>query len=242
MKVVSPYRPFVPESEIHLRLGAFDWPAAMGMLAASVQQACGCPTFGLTDATTDLPVPALRFQTDESRLMLWLLEVSVAYLDSAEFDQDTVFITPDVLVLRDLRPYFKGDLGLLVRTAGKYAARPLLNAMQWWPVAAQKKLVAFYQAALAVARVLPEASVTWGADSEALRLMLDPIRVGLQRRAGLWVRLYEANDLLLSLTAGMMADLDDGRQILTPASGVAFDFKGWKRKPYMGQVWQGLAA
>ena len=57
MRVVSPYRPFVPESGSHQALGPFDWVGALGMLRTSVRVACGCETYALTDVDTTLPGP-----------------------------------------------------------------------------------------------------------------------------------------------------------------------------------------
>ena len=242
MTIVSPYRPFAPESDVHRHLGPFDWRQALALLDASCRQACGCGIVSLTDATTELPVAALRFPTEEPRLMLWILEVSLSYLQSDQFDQDTVFITPDVLVVGDLRPYFQGDLTLLVRTAPKYVERPILNALQWWPVAAKAKLQAFYGAALAIARTLPPDVVCWGADSESLRVLVDPIRAGVTQRAGLRVALLESTEVLWPLTSGMMATLDAGGRLIPWPGMAAMDFRGVQRKAYMGRVWQGLAA
>ncbi len=241
MRVVSPFRPFVPESAGHVALGAFDWRAALGLLASSVQRACGCPTVALTDPDTDVPVPAYRFPTAEPRLMLWILEVSLAYLRSPMFDTDTVFVSPDVLVVGDLRPYFAGDLTLLVRTREKYRDRPIMNGMQWWPVAGRDRLIEFYAAAMAVARTLPADVVTWGADSEALRVLVDPIRVGVHRRSRCAVSMLESDAVLVPLHSRDMAAIDAGEPMARP-SGPAIDFKYATRKPYMARVWHRVTA
>jgi len=192
VRIVSPYRPFAPTSASHQQLGPFDWQDALRMLAASVATSCHCETMALTDVTTPLRVPAFAYPTTRSRLMLWILDVSLAYLASPDFDQDTVFVSPDSLVVGDLRPYFEGDLTLLVRTGDKYQHRPILNSVQWWPIAAKDQLVGFYRQALILADAFPEPLVLWGADSEALRQLLDPIRVGLHTRAGLQVSMRES--------------------------------------------------
>lgn len=200
MKIVSPYRPFAPESESHRYIGsAFDWVAALRMLGVSVARHCSCPTFALTDLDTRLPVAAHHLPTTERRLMCWILDVSLRYLESEFFDDDTVFVSPDSLVLRDLRPYaYRADLGLVVRPDPKYAARPLLNSVQFWARSAQPRLVAFYREALALARSLPEPWQVWGADSEAIRQLIDPMTVGTVERQGLTVQLLDARAVIES--------------------------------------------
>jgi hypothetical protein len=72
LRVVSPYRPFVPESQAHQLLGEFDWVAALRMLRVSVTKAMGCDTVAITDVDTDLPGPTFHYETKERRLMLWI--------------------------------------------------------------------------------------------------------------------------------------------------------------------------
>ncbi len=189
MRIVSPYQPF-PVAR-HSQEG-FDWIRALQMLRASARQAGGWDVVALTEQGTRLPGPVHAYATGETRLMLWILGVSLAYLRSAEFDQDTVLLSPDTLVVGDLQPGFEGDLTVLVRPLPRYADRPVLNAAQWWPVHAKSPLIAFYEQALAIARTLPRNLIEWGADCEALRQLLTPITLGLQLRAGLTVSLQPA--------------------------------------------------
>lgn len=236
MIVVSPYRPFPAESSSHRQLdGAFDWIAALRMLATSVRRSCGCDTVALTDVDTNLPVPAYRYQTAQRRLMLWILEISLAYLQSDDFTQDTIFITPDTVVCRDLRPYFAGDLTILVRSQPKYHNRPILNALQWWPVRAKDRLAAFYADTLTLALQMPDNLIRWGADSESLRQRLAPMTPGLQSRAGLSVSMREANTVLLSITNSIMANMDRGRSGAIGTLPPVVDFKGPIRKRYMAR-------
>ncbi len=241
MKVVSPYKPFAPESEPHLKLGPFDWGAALSMMGASVSRACGCQTFALTDETATLPIEAYRYRTTEPRLMLWILEVSLAYLSSPQFDEDTVLVSPDVLVLGDLRTYFAADLTVLIRTDPKFAARPIMNGMQWWRHDARERLIAFYRQALAVARVLSDEMITWGADSDALRVLLEPTSLGIHARSGCDVSMVECESVLRPLTSQMMRAIDRGRTLVVPDAAPAIDFKYATRKPYMARVWQALS-
>jgi len=231
MKAVSPYRPFAPESPAHLKLGAFDWPAALTMLRASVRESCQCETFALTDRATQLPVPAHRYDTHEPRLMLWLLEVCLRYLESSDFDEDTVMLSPDVLVFDDLRPWFRADLGVIVRVAKKFAdKKPLLNGVQFWRVEAQDRLVAFYRAVLALARTLPESEICWGADTEPIRRLLHPLQAGPMERAGLSVFGIRRMQMFVTVSSVDIANIRAGGRPspLTPI----IDFK-YLRKHHM---------
>lgn len=200
MKVVTPFRPFVPESASHRKLGPFDWVGACEQLRASVTLACICDTAILTDDETPVPGLAYRYPVRETRLMLWLLDVWAQYLESDAFNDDTVMISPDSLVYADLRPYFRADLGVVVRVADKYRDKPLLNGVQFWRHAAKDRLVGLYRQALAVAKTLPEDTIRWGADTEAIHRLIAPLQSGRFERAGLsidgiprWSFLGEAN-------------------------------------------------
>lgn len=186
MKVVSAYRPFEPESAAHRKLGAFDWLAALGMLRTSVRGSCRCEAYALTDLETPIAGPAHRYDTQEPRLMLWLLEVWLRYLESPDFDDDTVMISPDALVFADLRPWFQADLGVVVR-GGKFIEKPLLNGVQFWAKAAQPRLVAFYRQVCLLARGLSDDAIRWGGDTYPILDMLQPLKAGHMDRAGLSV-------------------------------------------------------
>lgn len=231
MRVVSPYKPFPPESVEHVSLGPFDWIAALRMLAVSVTRSNSCETFALTDAATPLPVTAFAYPTQQRRLMLWILEVTLAYLDSEDFDCDTVMASPDVLVFGDLRSYFAGDLTVLIRASEGFAARPILNGVQWWPIRSKAKLIAFYRDALALAETLPQSFLRWGADTEPLRQLLAPVVPGRIDRHGLDVSCLHSRAVMRSLTQSLMDTMDAGEPIEYPRCPVV-DFK-YLRKRYM---------
>ena len=199
MQIVSPYRPFPAESPAHRKLGPFDWIGALRMLAESASRVGPYPVFAITDRDTTLPVPAFAYQTDERRLMLWILEVSLRYLESADFTQDTVMMSPDTLVLKPLTRFFAGDLTILARPSAKYTTRPhhpIINAVQWWPVRSRGRLIAFYRRVLALARTLPGNVIEWGADTAALVQLLSPITIGLCERDGMQVFMLDARQIL----------------------------------------------
>jgi hypothetical protein len=239
IQVVSPYRPFPPESDAHQQLGAFDWIEALHMLADSVTQTCGCPTYAITDVATPLPVPYFGFKTTAPRLMEWMLDVSLAFLQSQHFHCDTVLVCPDTLVCQDLRPLFRADLGLIIRTDPKHAARPILNSCQFWSVSAKPELIRFYTAALAIARELEEPWQVWGGDTEPLRQLVAPCEVGewMHVPTGLLIQMWEASSVMESLSGAAMEALDDG-QPYRP-SRAFLDFKGL-RKRRMAQAFRAV--
>lgn len=214
MRVVSAFRPFAPESIAHLRLGAFDWPAALQMSQQCVEAVYGRGNwFAITDRDTELPVPALRYHTTHRRLMLWIVEVCLRYLESDDFDQDTLMLSPDVLLFHDVSKFFRADLGVVVRLNPKYqaAGRPILNSCQMWGHAGKARLVAFYRRALAIAEGLCEDSIRWGADTEPLVEMLSPVtKEGMHQRSGLSVSFIDEHRVMEPLTRVEMVQLASG--------------------------------
>ncbi len=229
LRVVSPYRPFAAESPAHQLLGPFDWVGALRMLQATVERQ-GYTFKAITDGATALPVPAINLPTTATRLMLWILDVSLRYLESDAFDRDTVMVSPDSLVMGNLRPFFGGDLTILVRSSRRFAKRPILNSVQFWPAQSKAKLIAFYQQALAGAERLNENFLTWGADSEALRELIAPIQTGVHERAGIRVSMVEAGLVMDCLTTSTINRLARGERV-SPIAPVV-DFK-YLRKQHM---------
>lgn len=212
-RVVSPYRPFEPESQAHLLLGPFDWVGALEMLRVSVERSNHCETVAITDVDTDLPGPTFHYVTTERRLMLWILEVALCYLKSDDFDRDTVMLSPDLLVYGDLRPWMNQYFVVLMRA--KYIHHPILNGVQFWPVRLKKRIADFYEQALAIGRTLPEDYLRWGGDTEPLRQLLQPIVPGLVMRGGKpLARLIESDEILQSFTSGQASALERGEVIL----------------------------
>lgn len=238
-QVVTPFRPFPPESDEHLLLGPFDWIGAIRMLEASVARSNGVPVITLTDIDTRLPVPSLTFITHERRLMLWILEVCLCYLESDAFDRDTAMVSPDCLVLENLQPWFRGELGIVVRTEEKHrgTGRVILNQLQFWSHAAKPRLVAFYREALRIAKGLPEDVIRWGADTEPIRQLLEPIEPGFWERQGLAVDLIPWHEVLEPLTRDNITRLQAGEtmQVYRPV----LDFR-YTRKHHMAAAFDAL--
>jgi hypothetical protein len=230
LRVVSPYRPFEPESQAHELLGPFDWVGALQMLRASVRRSCDCETVAITDVDTALPGPSFQFPTTARRLMLWILDVARCYLHSEVFDRDTIMLSPDLLVFSDLRPWMaSGYFTVLMRAA--YPDHPILNAVQFWPVHRKKALARFYDEAWAIAQTLEERHLRWGGDTEPLRQLLQPLAPGLVMRDGKPVaKLIESDEVLQSFSSGQIAALAHGR-VLPPVRAIV-DFR-YTRKRYM---------
>lgn len=233
MQVVSPYRPFPPESKHHQVLGVFDWIGACRMMAASVEATCHCPVHVITDVDTDLPVPAWQFETTERRLMLWMLDISLRFLESDRFDRDTVMVCPDVLVYGDLSKYFRGDLGLIVRLGEKFQAKQktFINGTQWWAIRAKPRLIEFYRQALDVAKTLPASCITWGADTESIRLLVQPMCEGLVKRAGLTIQMVPYERVMTAFPSSAIDHLQ-GRRLAAWPTVPLMDFRA-RRKLYM---------
>ncbi len=245
IRLVAPFRPFIPEGDFHKSLTDFDWIAAIRMLQHSAQIAChDCPVHVLTDVDTELPLPTLRYVTTERRLMLWSLEVCLRYLESDDFDRDTVLVDCDQLIYRDLAPWFAPeagvDLAVLVRPTPKHhqradAWRQILNGVQLLAVRGRARLLPFYRQALTVARALPERLLRWGADTEALRVLLDPIEVGVHERAGLRVRMIDYRTVMEALSEQSIQSLKTDGTMSWPTRSV-LDFR-YTRKRWMAAAY-----
>jgi hypothetical protein len=224
--VVAPYRPFHTGRAEH---EGFDWLAAARLLARSVDRTCQCPTYVLTDVDTDLPVPTIQVVTRERQLQLWILDVALRYLESSQFTDDTVMVSPDSLVLANLAGYFEGDFGVIIRPG--HPKHPMLNSVQWWPRASRDRLIAIYQQALAVGRTLPARIIKWGADTLPFEQLLAPLVPGLHRRQGLHVRMWPAPPILRSVSTFDLVRLTQGHPLKWRNAAIA-DFR-YKRKPLM---------
>ncbi len=223
LRVVSPYRPFVPESHAHQVLGPFDWIDALQMLRTSVDRAMGCETVAITDVDTDLPGPTFHYPTVERRLMVWILEIQHAYLSSPQFDRDTILLSPDLLVFGDLRPWMGDAFVVLMRQ--KFVRHPILNGVQIWPLAQKDRLIAFYARARAIGRRLPEGFQVWGADTEPLRQLLQPLQAGVLERDDLpRTRLIEAAEILQGFTSRQAEDAKAGIAVLPVAPVLDFRY------------------
>lgn len=240
IRIVIPFRPFEPESDLHKSLADFDWIAALRHVIHSARESCQCDVHVLTDIDTDLgDLPALKYATTQRRLMLWTLDVCARYLESRDCDRDTIMLDVDQLIFDDLALVFdrKADLGVLVRVDEKHAAveggQPLLNGVQFWRGKAKKRLAQFYRKALDRALALPESRIVWGADSDAVRALVEPIALGVHMRGAVRVQMLEASSVLEAFTDVHQDALNAGTA--PRPSRPVLDFR-WKRKPAMPHV------
>lgn len=239
MQIAAPFRCGLPESSLHKGLDGFDWMAALQMMAHSAHLTCQCPVFAITDRASHLSIEAKRYDTVETRLMLWTIEVVQHFLASPDFDRDTVVVDVDQLFYRDLSPWFskRVDLTVLVRPTVKHlhGGMPLLNGCMWLAHRSRSKLAAFYAEALRVAKALPEPLLRWGADTEAVCRLLEPIRLGVHERSGLTVHMVEAVTVLEAFSTEQKRWLAEGR--LPWPSRAVLDFR-WLRKQYMAAAYR----
>jgi len=230
VKIIAAYHRIEPYTEHHIALAAegFDWIEALRMLRRSAQLRAGVETFVITDQ--DLPVPHYRYSTTESYLMLWILEVTLKYLESDDFDQNTVFLGADELVLKPLNFFLHADFDIAITSRprlDKYKDKPLMTGLMWFPVASRDKLIAFYRKALEIGRSLPTGQKRWGADTTPIVELLAPIQSGTYQRSGMtvcvfpWPTLAEAGPVFIRKF----------RQGKPPREDIAvLDFKYWYKR------------
>lgn len=249
IRIVAPWKPFPPEGDVHRLMAeeGFDWHQAIAMMAETAKESCRCPVHLLMDEETPIPVrgiKALRYRTEAQRLMIWTVEVCLRFLESPDFDRNTVMLDIDQLVFGNLRKWFKKrppdvDLGVLVRPHGKHLdpefGEPLLNGVQFWHVAGRARLVALYERVLDVAKSLPEIQIEWGGDTDALRAVIEPIEIGIVERAGARVQMWPAGDVLEAWSSMHSEMLEDG--LVPSVRHAVLDFRSL-RKRYMAAMYQ----
>lgn len=242
MKVVTAFRPLPLEADHHKELHDFDWMDAIRMLSDSIAATSGQTLQVLTDVDTTLPFETLRYTTTHRRLMLWWLEIAACYLESTDFDDDTVFLDCDQLVYGNLSRWFVPymDLGICIRRPPKNGpGLAILNGVQFWSVRAKSHLAGFYRRALAIAETLPDDLVKWGADTVALERLLAPLAEGLWRRGDLRVRLIDSDDVIEAFSSTQIRHLDAGKMRRPTRAVLCFRNT---RKPFMRPAYEATIA
>lgn len=239
MRVIAPFLPLPPENIHHQAMADFDWIGATRMMMDSVTRSCRCPVHVVTDVSVHLPLPALQYPTRHRRLMLWVLESYIKYIESTDFDQDTVVLDCDQLVYANLSQFFvpHADLGLLIRPTHKHRDtwKKLLNGVQFWSVRGKERLLDFFQRALVEAEGLSDDLIRWGADTAAIRNLIEPIQLGMQDRAGIRLNLMEYSRVLEALSEDDITRLRKG--IAPRPLRAVMDFR-YQRKLHMRQVYE----
>jgi hypothetical protein len=241
LRLIAPFKPFAPESALHQAYADFDWIAQIQRLLYSGQVACaGADVRVVTDLTTDLPVPLLRYPTAQRRLMLWTLEALLRYVESPDFDRNTVALDCDQLIYRDLAPFFHAgvDLGVLIRPTGKHVEPggfPLLNGVLFLQWHGRHQLPAFFARALDIAAGMPEDQLRWGADQEAVRLMLEPLELGIVQRSGLTVCMRHVDEVIETISQRHIDGIARG-ECPWPVRAV-LDGR-WRRKEFLAPAYE----
>jgi hypothetical protein len=225
LRLVAPFKSIVPYKEHHIELPEGWWFDAITMLRDTGLHRAHANTYVITDEETELPfLHVLRYATRERCLMTWIVEVSLLYLESEAFDQDTVFISPDSLVRKNI-DWFDGTFDIAVTARPmkeKYQRRPLKNGLQWWPLASKERLIALYREALSIARSLSDEEQRWGGDTTPFLQLLGPIVPGLHEVGTLRVMVFP-HPTLMEITNVVMRKLREGH---CPDAGAAVaDFK-----------------
>lgn len=243
MRIVLPFRYFPPESDLHKEFADFDWMQAIRMLTHTAQLSCRCPVEVITDVDTDLPMSTLKYHTIHRRLMLWNLEVCLKYLESPDFDRNTIMMDSDQLIYQDLSSWFiKGvELGVLIR---RNSDKPdqweprlrCLNGVQFWYHKGKTHLQEFYRRALRTAERLPEDRLVWGADTDAIEIALGkPLEVGVAYRHSMWIHMINSQEVIGALSDIHTEGLASG-DVPWPDRPV-LDFR-WRRKKFMAEFYR----
>ena len=232
VRVVSPYRPFKPESESHIELGAFDWLGALAMLRASASYCGKAEVIALTDEKTKMKSPAFRYVPRCHRLMTWILDVSLAYIESDDFDRDTWFISPDMLLLKPL-PRMPAAVDLMVLAHNEHL--PIINHTQFWSYKAKDKLSDFFRMCLKRAEGLCEDQLRWGADTEPFINYLSPVPMdgGVEERCGLQVSFRPRREITFRVGPGALRKFTDWRDAPAPIAEFTY-----RRKANMAEYFK----
>jgi hypothetical protein len=106
-----------------------------------------------------------------------------------------------------------------------HSVRPILNALQWWPVKSRDVLIALYRDALAIAHKLPNELQVWGADSKPFQKLLKPLSPGCgPRKSGIIANLIDSRHVMTPLTSEVIALLTAGQPIVPPPMVVDFRY------------------
>jgi hypothetical protein len=106
----------------------------------------------------------------EPNLALWILYARQCYLESPIFDCNTVFIDPDVLVIRPVDELFEQDFDMAVTE--RDGPEKINMGVQYVKPHAKEKLIAFYEDMRARARQYPFNKQRWFGDQKALNELL----------------------------------------------------------------------
>lgn len=160
MKIVTFYADCSLPPKAQSNQSGFDWRKAMGWLRKSAAKQ-GYETVVVSDDVTDIAADIRIGNAKDSGLMLWILQAQAEAIRQAQ--GPSVMVSPDSLVKGPLDCLFGDwDLVLLTRTKPK----PIVNSVIGFLPSEQ--LYSMWLAMTEHAKSLPPASLTWGADIDAL--------------------------------------------------------------------------
>jgi hypothetical protein len=125
---------------------------------------------------------------------------------------------------------------VLVRPHGKHigeGGEPLLNGVQFWHRSGKQRLIAFYERVLETVQQLPEHRIAWGGDTDALRMRIEPLEIGVVERSGAFVQMWPVDDVLESWSSSQTAILEAGE--VPVVRNAVLDFRAM-RKRYMSAM------
>ncbi len=166
---------------------------------------------------------------DKMPLMLWILEAQKAYLESKEFNCNSLFFSPDALIIKPIHDKFTGfDLAVTLneQQPNEFA---LNNGVIFINPKNKDKLIKLWKDAIEICRNYRPELQEWGGDQKALH---DALKAADWKPYGLSVDKLNCKDFNAPLSK---TDPIVDRNILAQAHII--HFKG-KRKSKMQQVWK----
>jgi hypothetical protein len=168
------------------------------------------------------------FFYNSSPLMVWILEAQLEYLKSPEFDCDSVFFSPDALIIKPIHDKFTGfDLAVTLKEQQK-GIFALNNGVIFVSPKNKYWLIALWEHALWRCNNYRDELKEWGGDQKALQ---DTLEICDYKPEYLEVKRFDCADFNAPVSK---YDPIIDRNILAQAHIV--HFKG-PRKLKMTQIW-----
>lgn len=164
-------------------------------------------------------------------LMLWILEAQKAYLESDAFDCNSIFFSPDALIIKPIHDKFTGfDLGVTLNEQQKDIVA-LNNGVIFISPKNKDKLIKLWEDAIEIYRNYRPELQEWGGDQKALH---DALKAADWKPYDLEVAKLPCADFNAPVSK---SDPILDRNIIAQAHII--HFKG-PRKSKMAQMWKEL--
>ena len=105
---------------------------------------------------------------DERYLMNWILKAQEAFINSSVFTENSVFFSPDALILQDLHKVFEGSFDLGVTERFNFPEYPINNGVIFLKVEAKEKLKSMWAEMRVRCYHYPVQIQEWYGDQKAL--------------------------------------------------------------------------